>query len=158
MFIAEGIMPTLYQAAPTSSICGPHIVSGLSELRFCLRQLGGRSGLPGEDTYSCLLGRTQSLVLNTISPRLSTLALTARQNSAYREVTERVNIIKTLVRLWVLTLFDISVPWITQKLSDLSFRISVAPPASEDYLLFSVVPLGTSGPANPPRGAACLLD
>ena len=58
MFIAEGIMPTLYQAAPTSSICGPHIVSGLSELRFCFRQLDGRSRLPGEDTYSCLLGRT----------------------------------------------------------------------------------------------------
>ena len=42
-----------------------------------------------------------------------TLALTARQNSAYREVTERVNIIKPPVRLWVLTLFDISVTWIT---------------------------------------------
>ena len=38
------------------------------------------------------------------------------------------------------------------------FRFSVATGASEDYLLFSVVPPGTSGSLNPRRGAACLMD
>ena len=113
-------MPTTYQADPTSSICGPHIVSGLSELRFCLRQLGGRSGLPGEDTYSCLLGRVRFDILVGAVPE---------------------------------ELFHAS------PLSTSTFLIafdSGSLLASEDYLLFSV--LGTSGPVNPPRGAACLLD
>ena len=57
-----------------------------------------------------------------------------------------------------MTLFDTSVPWITLWQSDLSIRIRIAPPASEGYPLFSVVPLGTTGPVNPRRGAVCLLD
>ena len=55
-----------------------------------------------------------------------------------------------------MTLFDTSVPWITLWQSDPSIRIRIAPPASEGYQLFSVVPLGTSGPVNPRRGAVCL--
>ena len=57
-----------------------------------------------------------------------------------------------------MTLFDMSVPWITLWQSDPSIRIRIAPPASEGYLLFSVVTLGASGPVNPRRGAVCLLD
>ena len=57
-----------------------------------------------------------------------------------------------------MTLFDIRVPWITLWQSDLSIRIRIAPPASEGYFIFSVVPLGANGPVSPRRRAVCLVD